>query len=797
MSVHFLLFSIGVIAVSFFAELPPLFFLLILAPIFAVTYRYRQFLPFTTLVLGLGWGIYSGHDITNSQLREELVGDDLKIIGVVTDLPEQTDARVRFNFSVRNVRTLDGESLALPEFPSKVQLSWYPAYSKANNIAIPSLRVGELWQLHVRLKRPRGFANPAGFDYQAWLLRQGVGATGYVLNNSENIIQQQVSTTHGWRDWIDRQRQLLQQWILEKNYSTERGILIALLIGDSAYVEKSQWSRMQQTGTSHLIAISGLHVGFLALFGFYLGLAIGKCIQIFWRACPALVMGWLTAIVCASFYSALAGFNIPTVRTLIMLGLFYLACLLQRSIRIGDIFCCALAMVLVIDPLAAYDMGFWLSFGAVALLLFYFSGRRVYKPVADDWQRFPVSNMLVSFVRSQWVMFIGLLIPLAVLVHSVSLVAPVANAIAIPLITFFVVPLLLISAALQNLIPVASNYLLDAAANGLECLKIILEKTLLFVGDYASPIVSVTPGLTLVIGTGCLILLMPRGLVPKALGWCGVFIGAVFAYVVPAPNVPPLKLTVLDVGQGTAAVVQVNNKTLVYDTGPKFTASFDAGGAILAPYLFSQGITQIDTLVVSHNDSDHAGGLTGFMEKINTQKLLLGDEATPVDATQRIQTENCHQQTPWTWGDVSFEFLPLSVSRYTSDNNKSCVLLIRYGDQTILLPGDIETRAENQLLGNNKIPRNLDVLIAAHHGSRTSSSVRFVNITKPGIVIYSAGYRSQHGHPHPRVRERFQRVGSREFTTAESGALSLEWYSSNSAPVVHESRKLQRRYWFD
>ncbi|HTF98424.1 MAG TPA: DNA internalization-related competence protein ComEC/Rec2 [Cellvibrio sp.] len=796
MSVHFLLFSMGVIAVSFFSQLPPAIFLLVLAPLLFLSQCYQRFLPFTTFMLGIGWGIYSGHTIIDSQLDDELVGKDLQILGVITDLPEHTDARLRFNVSIRAAMTADGKPLELSEFPAKVQLSWYPAYSKTKNAAPPIPGVGQIWQLHVRLKRPRGFANPAGFDYQAWLLRQSVGATGYVLDRPDNIQQQEFSISRGWREWIDHQRQLLQQWIVKENNSTERGILIALLIGDSSYVEKAQWDRMQQTGTSHLIAISGLHVGFLALFGFYLGLGIGKCVQLFWRACPALIIAWLTAIACASFYSALAGFNIPTVRTLIMLGLFYLACLLQRSIRMGDIFCCALVIVLIIDPLAAYDMGFWLSFGAVALLLFYFSGRRVHKPVADDWQRFSISSMLSGFVRSQWVMFIGLLVPLSILVHSVSLVAPIANAIAIPLITFFVVPLLLMSAAFQNLIPVASDFLLNAAAVALELLKIILEKSLALAGDYASPIVSVTPGLAILIGCSCLILLMPNGLLPKVLGWGGIFLGVTLAYAVPTPNIPALKLTVLDVGQGTAAVVQVNNKTLVYDTGPQFTPSFDAGGAILAPYLFSQGISRVDTLVVSHQDSDHAGGLNSFLEKVNIHKLLLGDKATSIDPSYIIQPESCHEQTPWVWDDVSFEFLSFPISGYTSNNNKSCVLLIHYGDQTILLPGDIETRVENWLLNENKIPANLSVLLAAHHGSRTSSSARFVNLTKPGVVIYSAGYRSQHGHPHPLVRKRFQNIGSRELTTAESGALVLVWYP-NSAPLIYESRKIQRRYWFD
>lgn len=796
MPIYLLLFAIAVIAVGFLPYLPSLQWLWglpVLALFIArVTHQYW----IIALLAGLGWGIYAGHQLTAMQLDESLAGKNLQVIGIIADVPDTNDKRLRFNLKVHEVINHDGTSPDLSEFPAKLQLGWYSSYSKTATAHLPELVVGQAWQLEVRLKRPRGFANPAGFDYQAWLLRQGIGATGYVVNSDSNRLLDNYPAA-GWYEWIDRQRQLLQQWILLRSDSTERGILIALLIGDSSYVEKEQWNRMQQTGTSHLIAISGLHIGFLALFGFYIGLGIGKCIQLFWHSCPALIFAWLIAIFCASFYSALAGFNIPTVRTLIMLTVFYVACLWRRSVRIGDIFCCALVLVVIIDPLAAYDMGFWLSFGAVALLLFYFSGRWITKTERTHWRGFSLFDMTRGFLRSQWVMFIGLLIPLSVLVSSVSLVAPVANAIAIPLITFFVVPLLLVGAALENTFSAISNFLLGVAGVAMEWLKIILQTILDVTGAWASPIIAFEWHLCLLISLSCLILLLPKGLFQRRIGWCGLLLGGFLAYFVPAVNVPELKMTVMDVGQGTAVVVQVKDKTLVYDTGPKYTDSFDAGGAILAPYLFSQGISTIDALVVSHNDLDHAGGMNSFLDKVNTRAIMLGDmENTSFVQRDFAAVGNCHQQSPWRWHQVSFEFLPVSIARRTTDNNKSCVLLVRYRNQTVLLPGDIETRVEHQLLSDNKIPADLTVLLAAHHGSRTSSGLKFIRHTRPQFVVYSAGYRSQHGHPHPQVRKRFAAINSRELNTAESGALIFEWFD-DEAMKFSEYRKTSRKYWFE
>lgn len=797
MPVKLLLFSLGVIAVSFFPRLPPLWSVILLLPLAVLCCYWRHARYLLALFFGLAWGIYSGYGLVNMQLADKLAGKDIIVTGQIQGLPELDEHRLRFNFRVDSAITGAGQIIPVENFPSKLQLSWYQYARGGAAFDLPSLAIGDQWQLRVRLKRPRGFVNPSGFDYQAWLLRQGIGATGYVVDHRSN--QQIISAKKQFRfdDWINQQRYQLQQWVVAHSESSERGILIALLIGDSALVDKNQWARMQQTGTSHLIAISGLHVGFLAIFGFYSGLWLGKCIQLVWHRCPALVIAWWSAILCASFYSALAGFNIPTVRTLIMLTVFYFACLWRRSINIADIFCLALALVVIIDPLASLDMGFWLSFGAVALLLIYFSGRLVPKHNTQPWSGYSAANVLVGFIRSQWVMFIGLFVPLSLLVSSVSLVAPIANFIAIPLITFLVVPLLLISAVTRNLLSGISDFLLNSGGWLMEVLKIFLEGLLAFGGSWSSPVVAFSPTLAILFALSSCVLILPKGLFPRTLGWCGLLLGAGLSFFIDSPNQPDLKLGVLDVGQGSAFIVQVGKQTLVYDVGPKYTDSFDAGSGIVSPYLYAQGINHIDRLVVSHGDMDHAGGLTGLLEKISVDQLFAGEpQKIPQAIRDTTETKNCHQIPDWHWQSVRFRFLQFPQLARAKANNHSCVLLISYGEHHILLPGDIETSVENQLVRAQQLPEKLNLLLAAHHGSRTSSGVGFVNKMQPEVVVYSAGYRSQHGHPHLQVRQRYQAVGSREINTAESGAVLFEW-DQNTLQRVREYRQSNRRYWFD
>jgi competence protein ComEC len=768
----------GILAASYLPVLPPISALILLLPGFFLVRVWRSFFYLWLFLGGLGWGIYAGHQMLSHQLDVKYEGQTLQVSGWIEDIPNRDYQKTRFSLRIDHIR-LPENTKALDQHPEKIQLSWYAR----GNQTLPPMVPGDYWQFKVRLKRPRGFVNPGGFDYQAWLLRRGIGATGYVLSGDPA-----GDLPHpNWLAPVDHWRWQLQQWVLANCHGSECGILVALLIGDTSHVDKAQWQRMQQTGTSHLIAISGLHVGFLAIVGYWCGLFVGKLMQLMkWRI-PAQRWAYSFAIVFAAFYSALAGFNIPTLRTLIMIAVFDLMAFWYRPVRLSHIYFFALVLVLLVDPLAAFDMGFWLSFGAVAVLLVSFSGRYHYM---ESTKRLDAKVFLWSYTRSQWVLFIGLLVPLGVLVNTSPLLAPIANFIAIPLVTFFVVPCLLLGATLSLL--GSGQAFVWLAEQGMALLKFWLEG-LCKAGQgewepVLMPVLAFSPLVVVLLVLVSLVLLLPRGILPRWLGYVGLLLGLGAGFL-PKANPPALALRVMDVGQGTAVVVSTPNHHLVYDTGPRYSEDFDAGSSILLPYLRSQGIRHLDAIVVSHGDMDHAGGLEGLMAGISFSRLYQGEP-------ELSSALNCHTQEPWQWDGINFRFLHWPISTNASANNHSCLLLIEYDGQRILLPGDIEASAEWTLLRGDELPGKLTLLLAAHHGSRSSSNPAFVAYTQPEWVVYSAGYKNQHGHPHPLVQERFDAQNSHGLNTALQGAILFRWWPGQDLQVS-ATRQQQRRYWYE
>lgn len=788
----FLLFCFGIILSAYFPSLPSLtYFIPCIAICFLLIFFAKKLshnMIFAAFIAGICYGIASGYYSLGNQLADELAGQDLIVEGKVVDLPKEDGRRQTFSFLVTNAYANKIDADAFNSFPKKINLS-----------SFSSLRVktGEQWRLLVKLKKPRGFVNPGGFDYQASLLRRGVGATGYIREDSGNqIIQPQPTFS------MDVLRYQLQQWLLEKSHSPEKGILVALLVGDTSLVDKQQWGEMQKTGTNHLIAISGLHLGFFAIVGFFLGNFMGRFVQLFWRACPSMVVGYFFAITFTVFYSVIAGLNIPTLRTLIMLAVVQWVLVWRRNFRGRDTLLLALVLVLLYDPLAVFDIGFWLSFGAVGMLIFCFSGRiRAKNKIRAS---IPFANFFIEFIKSQWVMFIGLLIPLAVLVHSSALLAPPANFIAIPLVTFFVVPCLIL-AALCHLVFVGSTaaeaIFLHCAELGLSWLHQWLQYLLGLGSAQLTPLVNFNSWSIIVAVLSVLLILLPRGLSNKWIGICGLIV----ALLVPLKTAPALQMLVFDVGQGTAILLRTPHHQLLYDTGPLYTENFDAGSALVVPYLQSQGLRKLDKVVVSHNDRDHVGGLAGVLSATQVDQLLLGEPEKyhPTDtalsgssiALNASQISECHHVKPWQWDEVTFRFINWPISPSAKANNHSCVLMVEYQGHKILLAGDIEKEAESSLLAHNSI-EHVDILLAPHHGSRTSSTQSFVEKIQPNTVIYSAGYHNQFGHPHKDVKARYSLIGARQMNTAFSGALEFNW-DAGVLSSQYEYRTFSQRYWFD
>jgi len=668
-----LFFSLGIILVGYLSELPSFVFTFSLAAavLVGVVFSHKKFTPAIWLLaftIGFCYGVVAGHRLLSNQLLDNFAEQDVVVEGQVVDLPQENNRRQLFSLNVRRAYSAYHPDVLLNPFPQKINISSYTDLR---------VKTGERWRLTVKLRKPRGFVNPGGFDYQVSLLRRGVGATGYIRQGENIKLQSQPSFS------MDVLRYELQQWLINKSESPEKGILVALLVGDTSLVDKDQWEEMIKTGTNHLIAISGLHLGFFAIVGFVLGNSLGRLIQLFWSKYPSMMSGYIFSVVLTVFYSVIAGLNIPTIRTLIMLATVQLALLCRRSFRVNDTLLFALVLVLLVDPLAAYDIGFWLSFCAVAMLIFCFSGRIVL--VQNTSLKITARNHLIIFVKSQWVMFVGLLIPLAIFIHTSSLLAPPANFVAIPIITFFVVPSLILSALCHFCFGLAENFFLHCAEWGMLVVHNWLSYLLAIGGGKFNPLINFNVWAIFLAVLSVFLILLPRGLGNKYIGTVGLLL----AFFIPLKPLPDLQMLVFDVGQGTAILIRTPNHQLLYDTGPIYTENFDAGSGIIAPYLKSQSVQYMDRVIVSHNDQDHSGGLSGVLAGIKVNQLWLGEPEKFHGQAHDPAAENCHEQKPWQWEHVSFRFITWPIQPQVKANNHSCVLLVEFKGHKILLTGDI------------------------------------------------------------------------------------------------------------
>lgn len=779
MTLKLICFSLGIILVGFSPELPSVFSVGIASTVMAfltvfLHKRFSSIFLLLALVAGLCYGVISGHRFLDNQLNSNLAERDLVVEGQVIDLPQENNRRQLFTMRVTRAYSPYEPQNNFSHFPAKINISSYGEVR---------VKTGETWRVVVKLKKPRGFVNPGGFDYQALLLRRGIGATGYIRQGESRLLEAAPAFS------LDVLRYELQQWLINKSQSNEKGILIALLVGDTSLVDKEHWGELIKTGTNHLIAISGLHLGFFAIVGFFIGNLIGRFVQLIWHRCPSMVTGYIFSISLTLFYSLIAGLNIPTIRTLIMLAVVQVVLLWRRSFRAKDSLLIALVFVLLYDPLAAYDIGFWLSFCAVAMLIFCFSGRLSINSNNTSIFENGKNNLWV-FVKSQWVMFIGLLIPLAMLIHSSSLLAPLANFLAIPVITFFVVPCLILAALCHYIFTGAETLFLDAAELGILIVHKWLNYLLLLGNGKFNPLININPWAIGLAVLSVFLILLPRGLGNK---WMGA-LGLGFVFIVPLKQLPDLQMLVFDVGQGTAVLIRTPHHQLLYDTGPIYTENFDAGSGIIVPYLQSQGLRSLDAVVVSHNDQDHSGGLERVLAATQVDRLWLGEQDKYRSEHSHVSGESCHQQSPWQWEKVSFRFVTWPILQNAKANNHSCVLLVEYDGHKILLTGDIEKEVEQILLKQESLT-SVDVLLAPHHGSHTSSTAAFVAQTQPQTVIYSAGFHNQHGHPHADIQARYMAAGSVPLNTAYAGAIELVWQGEIARQIQY--RQASKRYWFD
>jgi len=746
------------------------------------------------LLAGFGYAAFRAQIRLAEQLPPAWEGEDIEIVGVVDDLPANSAQGTRFAFAVERVRT------PRAVVPSRLSLAWFaPLRPAFGDEEAPLVHAGERWYLTVRLKRPHGTVNPGGFDLEAWLLQQGLRATGYVHPEGVNARSDLFAGRPG--DHVQRAREQVRQRIVAAlGAAPYAGVIVALAIGDQRAVPEAQWTVFSRTGVSHLVSISGLHVTVFAAFAGGLAYALARRSARLTVRIPARKLAAAVGVVAAGTYVLLAGAEVPAVRTFAMLAIAAAGLWWGRPGTAGIVWLWALAGVLLWDPWATLTPGFWLSFGAVGLLLYASAGRLRAATPAGLGAR--LRDAIREGAHAQWVVTLGLAPLTLALFQQASLIAPVANAVAIPVVTLGVVPLALLGIVVPvDILFQLAHAILAWLMRFLEALAALPDATW---QQHAPLPWTVAAGVI-----GALWLLAPRGIPGRAWGFLWIL-----PLFVVRPEPPPhgaFRLTVLDVGQGLSAVVETRRYTLVYDAGPRYTETADAGGRIVAPFLRAAGLRRADGLVISHQDLDHSGGTLSLMQvtPVGWFASSLPAEHGIVVRAQAQANANanaghevmaCIAGQRWTWDGVVFTVLHPTRTEYddphAKTNDRSCVVRIDSSHGSALLTGDLEAKSETKLLRDNPAALRAEVLVVPHHGSRTSSTPAFIRGVAPAIAVFACGYRNRFGHPRPDIVARYAAESVQMLRTDIEGAVTLTFAPGTPLRPV-SARDQRRRYWMD
>ena len=736
------------------------------------------------LLLGFGYAALRAEWRLADALPPALEGADIAVIGVIDDLPRISDRGYRFALRIEEVLTRNAH------VPRRISLSWHGrALHGDTEVDLPAVRAAERWRLDVRLRRPHGNANRAGFDLEAWLLERNLRATGYVKPDGTNA---RIAEFAGAPlDFIQRAREgIRDQARRALGAAQHAGVVVALAIGDQSGIDDRAWAVFNRTGVGHLISVSGLHVTVFAVLVGGIAYGIARRIAPLTSRVPARKIGAAAGLAASFAYVFLAGAEVPAQRTLAMLAVSALGLWIGRPGSGALVWSWALVAVLAWDPWAVLAPGFWLSFFAVGLLIYIASGR-ISDAKTGRWQ-VRARRELVAATHAQCAITLGL-VPLSLaLFQQVSLIGPLANAFAIPWVSFVVVPLTLCAALLPFDGPWrAANATLEPLMHALEGLAML---------DAAAWVQHKPPDWAVALGiAGALLCLAPRGAPGRWLGLLALL--PLFLWRPAPPAYGTFRITVLDVGQGTAIVVQTRSRALLYDTGPGWHETADAGSRIVVPYLRAAGIRALDMLVVSHKDLDHSGGALSVLQVVPAAVLV---SSLPLDSpivewqARHARALRCRHVQHWSWDGVDFEVLFPDDDHYADplrkSNDLSCVLRITASSGTALLTGDIEAVSEIGLVTTRRESLDADVLVVPHHGSRTSSTSSFVDAVSPRYAVFTVGYRNRYGHPRADIVARYARVEAAVYRTDVSGALTFEFAAPGPGPPRAE-RDVSARYW--
>ena len=750
-------FLLGVLLFQTSSELPTLTYLVCFPILVLIWLRFPQTLPLVVIFFAYSWThVFAYHQLT-PQLASDLEGEDIDIQGVIEKVNRQNSRYSKFILHVSQDSLIRWNQ----RLPEKLELSWYQPAQEVHE--------QQLCNLTVKLKRIRGFSSPGVNDYEKSLFLRGIGARGY-LKRGVCVFQQQP-----YERLLDKREVWVEEFIQASQTHQYGHLMQALTFGYRENIDAAQWEVLRKTGTAHLLAISGLHISAVAFIVFFCVRRLCCLSAALCNMLPAHYIAACVALIAVLFYAYLAGFSLPTQRALIMVSVGLSAALLRRPIFNLSVYSYALLLVLLVNPLAVLSAGFWMSFLAVLFIVI----------------AIKVSQSLSKISRIIFIqVFLSVaLFPITLLFFSeASIVAPIVNLIAIPLISFIALPLLLIAQC---------GFLLDIA--GTKVLFEILDLFFLwfwhgleFFANFRFSAWQFTPTLLGVVcfEIGLFILVQAKGLMFKHLAW--VFIAALFISKQTALKPKQMRVSALDVGQGLAVIIETPNYTMLYDAGMKSMSGFNTGEMVVKPYLDRRGIKHINTAMISHNDNDHAGGMHWLLQHVNIKQLVVSNQP---DLYSGNNITLCRAGDEWYWDGISFKVLHPPMEWHSNDNNRSCVVQITHSAGKILLTGDIEQRAEQWLIDQYGANLASDLITAPHHGSKSSSSYRFVDLVHPQTVVFSAGYRNRYGFPHATIRQRYQRSGAHNVDTISQGTVTFLFDPETGIQKQAGYRLRHKRYW--
>ncbi len=711
-----------------------------------------------SLCLGLVWGAFHNDQALSQRLPDCVAGRtlniDLRVVDEPVPLLSDEGAQVGLRFLGTVISSPDNGCVVLQD--RRLRLSWHGA---------PALLSGQNWRLSIAAKPPWGYQNPGGFDYERWLLGQHLAGTGYVKAG------RMLGGDAVYADEPKSVRAVLDTRLEEMGLDNV-GVLRALTMGDASGLTSRDWDVLRRTGTVHLMVISGLHVGVVGALGFFCGRWLARLVPWMLLWTPATWWGALSGVAVSGFYVMFTGSGLPALRAFVMVLAAAVAIGVGRRSQLSSVFLLALTVILLWEPLAVHQQGFWLSFIAVAALLRFFS------------HRYDRHGPIVTFGLAQWCLLIGLTPAVALSLGQVAWTGTLANFLVLPIVSFAVIPPALCGVLLTLITPDVGQWGFLVADWFIGWVISLLT----WMSRYPVDPVSYIDSWLVVCVSVCAWILLSgtpwRQFVTVAMLW------SCWAWpVATGIEQGEFRITALDVGQGSAIVVDTQDHRLLFDAGPRYSSGFDLGSAVVVPSMAATGPERLDVLVVSHGDLDHAGGVDSVVDAYPVGRIY--------SSIQLPGAESCSAGKQWTWDGIDFEFhhpsdrfIEMFAAGDLRDNDVSCVLSVSNTRHTVLLLGDISRDVERYL--SRRLPVDVTLTSAPHHGSRSSSSLAFVRLLRPVHVFVSAGRFNRYGHPHPDVVRRYQEIGALVHVTGDSGALIWE---SDSPERVVSWRKQDARYW--